>query len=68
MSAVVFIDVATRARDLIPAMLFNRITFDPVAGLSLSDANIPGVRVTVRSESPIILGPPLRGGGWRISL
>jgi murein DD-endopeptidase len=64
MSAVVFIDVATKARDLIPAILFHRITFDPVAGLPLSDVNIPGVRVTVRSESPITLGPPLRGGGW----
>ncbi len=64
LSAVVFFDVVNESRGSIPAVLFHRFVFEPITGRPESDTTLSGIRVAVRSQAPIELGPPLRGGGW----
>jgi hypothetical protein len=63
-SVVIFLDVTTPGREPMPSVLSHRLVFEPAAGFTAADTTIEAIRVRVRGEAPIILGPPLRGGGW----
>lgn len=64
LGALLFIDVVTKTRAEIPSSLSHRLVFAPLEGYSADDIVIDGVRVAVSPQPPIVLGPPLRGGGW----
>jgi murein DD-endopeptidase len=64
LSETIFMDIVAKTRAAIPDVLLHRIVFEPIVGLSESDRTISGIRVTVRPQEPMVLGPPLRGGDW----
>jgi hypothetical protein len=66
--AVAFLDVVTPAASPAPQKLHHRITFRPLAPPAGPQQSIvEGAPVAVVKETPVILGPPVRGGGWLAS-
>jgi hypothetical protein len=63
-SVIIFLDVTAPSRDGMPSVLSHRLVLEPVRGFTAADTTLEAIRVPVRGEAPIILGPPLRGGGW----
>jgi murein DD-endopeptidase MepM/ murein hydrolase activator NlpD len=65
MRAVVFLEVAADARARPPRALIHRLFFKSgAAGENIGTAAVEGAHVTVRRVPPLVIGPPLRGGGW----
>jgi murein DD-endopeptidase MepM/ murein hydrolase activator NlpD len=64
MSVIVYLDVKANSREAIPSALSHRLVFEPVQGLTEADTTISDIRVAVKPQAPIVLEPPLRGGGW----
>jgi murein DD-endopeptidase len=66
--AVAFVDVVAPAASTVPDALRHRLTFRPVTPPAGSQQSIvEGGVATVVNEPPVVLGPPLRGGGWLAS-
>jgi peptidase M23-like protein len=64
MSVIVYLDVKANSREAIPSALSHRLVFEPVQGLTEADTTLRDIRVEVKPQAPIVLEPPLRGGGW----
>jgi murein DD-endopeptidase len=64
LSVIVYLDVKANSRQAIPSTLSHRLVFEPVQGLPGADTTISDIRVAVKPQAPIVLEPPLRGGGW----
>jgi len=65
MRAVVFLDVTVGARVGLPRALTHRLFFKSAApDGNTARAAVEGAAVTVRRDPAIVIGPPLRGGGW----
>lgn len=63
MRAVFFVWIAVDQKD-VPKRLRHRVTFN-VAGAGGSEAgSVDGAALAVRSDTPVPLGPPLKGGLW----
>lgn len=64
LSVTVYLDVKANSRAAIPLTLSHRLVFEPIQGLTGTDTTISDIRVAVKPQAPIVLEPPLRGGGW----
>ncbi len=64
MSVILYLDVKANSREEIPSTLSHRLVFEPVQGLTEADTTLRDIRVSVKPQAPIVLEPPLRGGGW----
>jgi hypothetical protein len=69
LTAVAFIEVATKAGAQPSRGLRHRLTFSLLKRANAATARsvVEGGEVSVDSRPPIVLGPPLRGGGWLAS-
>ena len=69
LSAVLFIDVIQPTASAAPAVLSHRLTFRPIRPANTASAQslVSGGRTEVARRAPVVLGPPLRGGGWLAS-
>ena len=64
LSAIVFLDVTAISHERMPSVFSHQLVFESVPGLTPSDTTIDGIRVAVSSQWPVVLAPPLGGGGW----
>ena len=73
-TGVLFFWLAVDTPDAIPSTLRHRFTFEPNPLTKLrhdsgSDADkervLDNFKVAVKNEMPVVIGAPLRGGGWR---
>jgi murein DD-endopeptidase len=66
--AVAFVDVIVTATSTVPRTVRHRVTFLPVTPPAGPQQSIvEGAVTAVITEPAIVLGPPLRGGGWLAS-
>jgi hypothetical protein len=66
--AVTFVDVIVPATSTVPRTVRHRVTFRPVTPPAGPQQSIvEGAVAAVITEPPVVLGPPLRGGGWLAS-
>jgi murein DD-endopeptidase MepM/ murein hydrolase activator NlpD len=63
MRGVLYLEIALDD-DFLPPALEHRITFHDVEQDTQRPFVVRGARVTVKTASPVLLGPPLRGGPW----
>lgn len=65
-TAVVWLDVRVRRKADLPRALEHLVvgsTVPPPGGASVRFSSLVG-RVSLRTQAPVVLGPPVRGGGW----
>ena len=69
LSAVVFIDVIMDGAADEPSIIRHRLTFMPVTPVDAGreQSEVTGEDVPVNARAPVVLGPPLKGGGWLAS-
>lgn len=60
---VVFLDLDLDGMQ-VPKALEHRVTFHLAGKVPRQSTTVSGARITVRTESPVVLGPPLCGGPW----
>lgn len=66
--AVAFLDVVAPVASTVPRALRHRVTFRPVTPpTGPLQSIVEAAAVDVVNESPSVLGPPVRGGGWLAS-
>lgn len=64
--AILYLDIAIRDKQSIPASLRHRFIFSPITGDS-TKAPLAGLEapvVAVNRQKPLEIGPPLKGGHW----
>jgi murein DD-endopeptidase MepM/ murein hydrolase activator NlpD len=64
-SAVVWVDLTLASADDVPRRVSQRLTVDVGPGLPVEPTiTATGGRAAVDRRKPVVLDPPLRGGGW----
>jgi murein DD-endopeptidase len=65
MRAVVFLEITAETRARLPHTLLHRLFFKPgTPGENTGAVYVEGASTTVRRDPALVIGPPLRGGGW----
>lgn len=64
MRAVVYVWLALPETAPVPSKLQHKISFNLIKPTENEDGAIEGGRVNVRSDSPLVLDPPVRGERW----
>lgn len=73
-TGILFFWLTVDTPDAIPSTLSHRFTFEPNPLIKLrhdseadagQDRVLDNFKVSVRNERPVVIGAPLRGGGWR---
>jgi len=65
MRAILMLQLSIEGNRPVPAQLRHRLTFSvTIPGGAAVERTMDVARVTVGSQQPLVLGPPLRGGDW----
>jgi len=65
MRAILILQLSIEGNRPVPAQLRHRLTFSvTIPGGAAVERTMDVARVTVGSQQPLVLGPPLRGGDW----